>query len=107
MKNLLNSFIIIFKFLIFQEESKQEAIDALYNDIINKQCLMNNEYTTNNVSYVSLVYPDSQTDVANGLVADGLVLVEPRREKRLSKLMSTYNKSQDKAKSERVRQCKQ
>ena len=51
---------------------------------------------------VSLIDPESKEDVAKGLLAAGLVLVEPRKEKRFSKLMSEYVKAQDLAKANRV-----
>ena len=53
--------------------------------------------------HVTLVDPDSKDDVGQALVAEGLVLVEQRKEKRLAKLVADYSKAQDKAKSERVR----
>ena len=38
----------------------------------------------------------------SGLVAEGLLLAESRREKRLAKLVADYTKAQDKAKTSRV-----
>lgn len=42
----------------------------------------------NNAPFVSLSDPDTNADVFKGLVSDGLLLVEKRREKRLLKLVS-------------------
>lgn len=42
----------------------------------------------NGAPFVSLTDPDTNADVFKGLVTDGLLLVEKRREKRLSKLVS-------------------
>lgn len=42
----------------------------------------------NNAPFVSLSDPDVNADIFKGLVSDGLLLVEKRREKRLAKLVS-------------------
>ena len=89
--------------LSLQEDGIAEAVDALEHDILNKQLTMNVEYKVGSTSYVTLMYADTKDDVAAGLIGDGLLLVEPRREKRLRKLVDSYNKAQDKAKANRVR----
>ncbi|XP_041351228.1 staphylococcal nuclease domain-containing protein 1-like [Gigantopelta aegis] len=82
------------------EDARQDALEALYNDILNKQLLLNVEYK-GSPDHVTLADPDSKDDVGQALTAEGLVLVEQRKEKRLAKLVSDYSKAQDKAKSER------
>lgn len=84
------------------EEAKQDAIDALQHDILNKQFLLNTEYRTGALESVSLTIPDTKEDVTQSLLSDGLVLVETRRERRLAKLMATYLKAQEKAKQGRL-----
>lgn len=42
----------------------------------------------NGFPYVTLTDPDTKLDVGKGLVSDGILLVEKRREKRLNKLVS-------------------
>ena len=53
--------------------------------------------------FVSLYDPDTKDDIAKGLVTQGLVLAEQRKEKRFAKLVSEYYKAQEKAKANRVR----
>lgn len=84
------------------EDDKINAIDALYNDICNKQLQLNTEYKSGGIEYVTLLYPDSKEDVAQSLISEGLLLYENRKEKRLAKLVSTYKAAQDKAKNARL-----
>ena len=60
------------------------------------------EYRRDGSDFVTLLYADNKEDVAQGLLSEGLLLCEPRKEKRLAKLMSEYTKAQDKAKESRV-----
>ena len=47
--------------LVFlQEDDKQAAVDAMYNDNLNKQCLLNVEYKKDGVDYVSLLFADNK-----------------------------------------------
>ena len=87
--------------VVCEEEDIQAAIEALNTEILNKQCLLNVEYKSG-LDHVTLCHVDSKDDVAQALIADGLVLAEPRREKRLSKLVSQYQKAEEKAKEGRV-----
>jgi len=84
------------------EEAKQDAIDALTHDTLNKQFLLNVEYKNAATECVSLSIPDTKDDVAQSLLADGLVLMELRKERRLAKLVATYQKAQEKAKQSRL-----
>ncbi|KAK3097810.1 hypothetical protein FSP39_013410 [Pinctada imbricata] len=84
------------------EDAKYDALDAFYNDISNKQLLLNVEYKILGAPYASLMYPDTKDDVAQSLISNGFLLVERRREKRLAKLVTDYMKAQEKAKSSRV-----
>lgn len=86
------------------EDAKQDAIDTLHNDLLNKQVLLNTEYKASGMDYVTLRVEEGEagSDVALGLLQDGLVLVDTRKEKRLAKLMAEYQKAQDKAKKERL-----
>ncbi|KAK3585672.1 hypothetical protein CHS0354_020238 [Potamilus streckersoni] len=84
------------------EDAKAEAEDWFYNDVINKPFLLNVEYKSNGMDYVSLLFPDKKEDVAQVLIAGGWVLVEARKEKRLAKIVSDYIKAQESAKSKRL-----
>lgn len=80
----------------------QNAVDNFYADVMNKQLLLNVEYRVGSQEYVSLLYSDNKEDVVQGLISEGFLLVEKRREKRLSKLVDSYLKAQDKAKKSRL-----
>jgi staphylococcal nuclease domain-containing protein 1 len=60
----------------------------LWNEIGNKNCLMNVEYVNSGISYVTLVDPTTKEDVGKTLISEGLFLVEKRRDKKLQKLVS-------------------
>jgi len=84
------------------EDDKVAAVDAIYNDIINKQFLLNTEYRRDGNEYVTLVFGDNKDDVSHALLSDGMLIAEPRREKRLSKIVADYTKAQNKAKESRL-----
>jgi len=84
------------------EEDKQNAVDIMYNDNINKQCLLNVEYKKDGSDYVTLLFGDQKEDIALGMLSDGLLLAESRKERRLQKLVEEYTKAQDKAKAARL-----
>lgn len=63
--------------------------------------LLNIEYR-GSPDFVSLKHSDTEDDVATGLVTEGFMTVEARKEKRLSKLVSEYQKAQEEAKRLRV-----
>lgn len=84
------------------EDAKLDAIDAFYNDVINKQLLLNVEMRVAGHEVVSLYDPDTKDDIAKGLITQGLVLAEQRKEKRFAKLIQEYAKAQEKAKANRM-----
>ena len=88
--------------LCCQEEDIQSSIHEFYAEVLNKQCLLNVEYKNSGIDFVSLCHSDSNDDVAELLISEGWLLVESRREKRLAKLVSQYQKAQEKAKEGRV-----
>lgn len=74
---------------LFQEEDKEEAIQAFRNDVQNRILNLNIEYRLGNVSYATLVDPtNNDEDIAKTLILEGLLLFENRTEKRLQKLVS-------------------
>nr|CAG4649952.1 EOG090X01F7 [Sida crystallina] len=79
----------------------QEAVNAFSEDTMNRQLLLNVEYK-GTVDQVTLLTSETdltaRKDIARELIADGLVCVETRREKRLQKLVSDYIAAQDTAK---------
>jgi staphylococcal nuclease domain-containing protein 1 len=83
------------------EEDIQIAVDALNAEALNNKCILNVEYKSGNLEFVTLCHADSKNDIALTLIAEGLILVEQRQEIRLSKLVAQYQKAEDKAKEER------
>ncbi|XP_033101620.1 staphylococcal nuclease domain-containing protein 1-like [Anneissia japonica] len=80
------------------EEARLEAVEGLKSRILDQQFKVNVEYRITGTEYVTLMTPDLRTDIGKELVSEGLVIVEPRREKRLQKLVEEYIKAQDAAK---------
>lgn len=56
-------------------------------DIQNSQCLLNVEYAAPACPHVTLQFSDSKNDVGLGLVKEGLLMVEPRKEKHFHKVV--------------------
>lgn len=63
-------------------------MDSVVRDIQNKQCLLNVEYSGAVCPHVTLQFADSKDDVGLGLVKEGLVMVDVRKEKHLHKMVS-------------------
>ncbi len=86
----------------YQEEARGDAEEKFYQDTLNKELQLNVEYRAGSVEAVTLLYKDSKEDVGQSLVAEGLVTVERRKEKRLAKIVAEYIRSQEKAKAAHV-----
>ena len=88
-------------------DDKKAAVETFKEDVMDKILLLNREYKmNNNVTAVTLV--DSSTnssstndDIAKGLIADGLLLVQHQRDRRLTKLIEEYKKAEEDAKHNR------
>lgn len=74
-------------------------------DIQNTQCLLNVEHLSASCPHVTLQFADSKGDVGLGLVKEGLVMVEVRKEKQFQKVITEYLNAQESAKSARVSSC--
>ncbi|KAK7868266.1 hypothetical protein R5R35_000663 [Gryllus longicercus] len=84
-------------------EYHEEALQQFGQDVKNRRLLLNVEYKNNGISYATLVDPEKpEDDVARLLIEDGYLLVEPRREKRLQKLVQEYQTAQENAKKNHV-----
>lgn len=70
-----------------QEEARADAVDSVVRDIQNTQCLLNVEHAGPSCPHVTLQFADSKGDVGLGLVKEGLVMVEPRKEKQFQKVV--------------------
>ncbi|KAL7867516.1 hypothetical protein SRHO_G00089000 [Serrasalmus rhombeus] len=84
------------------EDARADAVDCVVRDIQNTQCLLNVEYSGATCPHVTLLFSDSKDDVGQGLVKEGLVMVDVRKEKHLQKMVTEYLNSQESAKSARL-----
>lgn len=72
---------------LFQEDARTDAVDSVVRDIQNTQCLLNVEHLSAGCPHVTLQFADSKGDVGLGLVKEGLVMVEVRKEKQFQKVV--------------------
>ncbi|NWT79314.1 SND1 protein, partial [Lanius ludovicianus] len=84
------------------EEARADAVDSVVRDIQNTQCLLNVEHLGPGCPHVTLQFADSKSDVGLGLVKEGLVMVEPRKERQFQKVITEYLNAQEAAKSARL-----
>lgn len=84
------------------EDARADAIDSIVRDIQNTQCLLNVEFGGLSCSNVTLQFTDTKDDVGLGLVKEGLVMVDARKEKHLQKVITEYLNAQEAAKSARL-----
>lgn len=70
------------------EDDKTEAYKAFAHDVLNKTLSLNVEFKITNFAYATLSDPTTNIDVGKGLITDGLVLAEKRRERKIAKLVS-------------------
>nr|XP_019612696.1 PREDICTED: staphylococcal nuclease domain-containing protein 1 [Rhinolophus sinicus] len=69
------------------EDARTDAVDSVVRDIQNTQCLLNVEHLSASCPHVTLQFADSKGDVGLGLVKEGLVMVEVRKEKQFQKVV--------------------
>lgn len=81
-----SSFLKIFSLL--QEDARADVVDCVVRDIQNSQCLLNVEYSGATCPHVTIQFGDTKDDVGLGLVKEGLVMVDVRKEKHLQKMVS-------------------
>lgn len=72
-------------------EDKQVAVDALRSDVEDKTLVLNIEYKIEKTVYATIAEATTKADVGKGLVADALLMVDVRRDKRLQKIASFYH----------------
>lgn len=84
------------------EDARTDAVDSVVRDIQNTQCLLNVEHLSASCPYATLQFADSKGDVGLGLVKEGLVMVEVRKEKQFQKVITEYLNAQESAKSARL-----
>ncbi|XP_062338657.1 staphylococcal nuclease domain-containing protein 1-like [Osmerus eperlanus] len=84
------------------DDTRGDVVDSLVRDIQNSQCLLNVEYSGVSCPHVTLQFSDSKEDVGLGLVKEGMVMVEIRKEKHLQKMVTEFLNGQESAKSARL-----
>uniref|UniRef100_W5NER7 Staphylococcal nuclease domain-containing protein n=1 Tax=Lepisosteus oculatus TaxID=7918 RepID=W5NER7_LEPOC len=84
------------------EDARADVVDSVVRDIQNTQCLLNLEYMVGSCPHVTLQFSDSKDDVGLGLVKEGMVMVDVRKEKHLQKMITEYLNAQESAKSARL-----
>ncbi|XP_032160448.1 staphylococcal nuclease domain-containing protein 1 isoform X1 [Mustela erminea] len=72
------------------EDARTDAVDSVVRDIQNTQCLLNVEHLSAGCPHVTLQFADSKGDVGLGLVKEGLVMVEVRKEKQFQKVLNLW-----------------
>lgn len=65
--------------------------------------LLNVEYKSGPVSYVTLLSADEKDDIGKELIAKGFAFVDQKKEKKFQKLVREYLEAQESAKKNRVR----
>lgn len=82
------------------EDAKMDVVDALFKDILNQTMLLNMEYKGTGVpDHASLKHAaEGEEDVIASLVSEGFLTVDPRKEKRLLKMVGELSKAQEEAK---------
>ncbi|XP_041113786.1 staphylococcal nuclease domain-containing protein 1-like [Polyodon spathula] len=84
------------------EDARADVVDSIVRDIQNTQCLLNVEYMGGSCPHVTLQFTDTKDDVGLGLVKQGMVMVDVRKEKHLQKVVKEYLIAQESAKAARL-----
>lgn len=76
-------------------DDKEEALRCFAQDVLNRKVQLNIELRpSTGVPLATLHDPTTNTDIGKGLVADGLLLAEKRRERKLKELVDQYQQAQ-------------
>lgn len=79
-------------------EDKEEAIRAFAEDVLNRKVQINIELKPGTGPALATIHdPSTNIDIGKQLVADGLVLVEKRGERKLRELIDQYKAAQQAA----------
>ncbi|GFQ84815.1 staphylococcal nuclease domain-containing protein 1 [Trichonephila clavata] len=84
-------------------DSAADARMAFCDEAANNPCLLLNvEYKSGSIPYVTLVTSDEKENIGKKLIEKGYVLAEKRREKKYQTIINEYVSAQDLAKKNRV-----
>ncbi|GFS55544.1 staphylococcal nuclease domain-containing protein 1 [Trichonephila inaurata madagascariensis] len=85
------------------DDNAADARMAFCDEAANNPCLLLNiEYKSGSIPYVTLVTPDEKENIGKKLIEKGYVLAEKRREKKYQTIINEYVSAQDLAKKNRV-----
>jgi len=84
------------------EEYLEDAVATLMTEVMDNEVLVNREYRNGTTEHVSMQRSDSKEDIVKKLMAQGLVLLDARRDARFSKLMSEYRAAQEEARKKHL-----
>uniref|UniRef100_A0A0A9XU00 Staphylococcal nuclease domain-containing protein 1 n=1 Tax=Lygus hesperus TaxID=30085 RepID=A0A0A9XU00_LYGHE len=101
-KPFANQYSLAFVGLPPDPEDQKMAAQQFQQDVQDRVLLLNFEYSDKAINYVTLYDPDSKEDVGKNLVADGFLLVQKRRERRMEDVMKGYQEAENAAKSKRL-----
>jgi staphylococcal nuclease domain-containing protein 1 len=82
-----NEYVLAFSTLPPDDEDKLEACKAFGEDVLNKNLLLNVEYRST-LPHATLSDPTTNVDLGKRLVSEGFLLVEKRRERKLTNIVS-------------------
>ncbi|XP_060857641.1 staphylococcal nuclease domain-containing protein 1-like [Metopolophium dirhodum] len=83
-------------------EYQEDSIAVVRDEFINKRISINEEYTYDNLTHITVKDADKKEDLVKKLVEEGFLLVERRQERYLNNMMSEYIEVQEKAKKNRL-----
>lgn len=100
-KPYAHEYVLALALLPPDNEDKDVAVRAFAQDTLNRNVNLNVEYKLNNVAYASLHDQSTNADIGKNLIADGLLLVEKRRERKLQQLVTEYKEAEQQARKSR------
>ncbi|ODN01371.1 nuclease domain-containing protein 1, partial [Orchesella cincta] len=81
---------------------RADALYAVRHDTADGVFLLNIEYKTGGLDYITLADKTTKEDIAQNLVKEGFLLVDNRKERRLQKLVKDYQAAEKEAKTQQL-----
>ncbi|CAF1488719.1 unnamed protein product [Rotaria sp. Silwood1] len=76
------------------EDDRQDAKNALLDEVGNDECLIKVEYRQNNIERISLYHMNTKENLVKKLAEQGLIVIEQRRDRRQNRSTLLYNQLQ-------------